>query len=280
MKNYRYQYVIGDLQGCFAALTALKQEIAFDETQDCLYFAGDLVARGEDSLATLREVKRLSDLGAAQTVLGNHDLNLIAVWRGFQKLKDKDRTKAIFAAADCDALLQWLRQQPLLLLPTDRHVISHAGIPPNWSLQQSQQYAQEVQAVVSADLTALDQFLADMYGTQPDVWSDSLTGTTRLRVITNYLTRMRLTDAQGRLEFSFKDSLDAPMPAGFQPWFNWPSQVTAQHQILFGHWAALQGEHIDPQIKAVDGGCVWGGQLLAYRLEDSQLFSVDSGCGL
>lgn len=278
--SYRYQYVVGDVQGCFAALTALKQEIAFDEAQDCLYFAGDLVARGEDSLSTLREVKRLSDIGAAKVVLGNHDLNLIAVWRGFQKLKEKDRTRPIFEAEDCDMLLEWLRQQPLLLQPTDRHVVVHAGIPPNWSLSQAQQHANEVQTVVSGKLTTLDKFLADMYGAQPDLWDDSLQGTTRWRVITNYLTRMRLTDKDGKLEFEFKEGLDEPMPEGFQPWFNWPNQVSPSHQILFGHWAALLGIRIDPQIRALDGGCVWGGELIAYRLDDSQLFSVASGCGL
>lgn len=276
----RFHYVVGDLQGSFAALQALKRVIQFDETQDCFYFAGDLVARGEDSLSTLREVKRLNELGAAHTILGNHDLNLLAVWRGFQKIKNKDRTQPIFEAPDGDALLNWLRQQPLLIMPSPQHVIVHAGIPHIWTLAQAQQLAVEVAQAISGSLEDLDRFLSNMYGTQPDVWSDALQGAVRLRVITNYLTRMRLIDAEGRLEFEFKDSLDAPMPEGFKPWFTWPGQVAPHQHILFGHWAALQGVDITTNMTAVDGGCVWGGQLLAYRLEDSQLFASASGCGL
>ena len=131
---YRHQYAIGDLQGCFAALQALKLALEFDETQDFLWFTGDLVARGEDSLSTLREVKRLADLGAAKTVLGNHDLNLLAVWRGVAKLRKKDLTAPIFAADDAEVLLNWSRQQPLLLLPSDDTVLTHAGIPPMWTV--------------------------------------------------------------------------------------------------------------------------------------------------
>lgn len=275
---YRYQYIVGDLQGSFAALQALKTMLAFDEQQDCFYFAGDLVARGEDSLNTLREVKRLVEQGAAQTVLGNHDLNLLAVWRGFQQLKDKDRTQPIFAAPDGDVLLNWLRQQPLLIQPASHQVIVHAGIPPVWTLEQAIQHAQEVTEVLKGDLTGLDDFLGHMYGSQPDVWQDDLTGYARLRLITNYLTRMRLCDAQGRLEFEFKDDLDAPMPDGFQPWFNWPSQIEAD--LFFGHWAALQGRDVGHNKYALDGGCVWGGELIAYRLEDAQVFKSAKGCGL
>lgn len=278
--TYRYQYIIGDLQGCFAALQALKDALAFDEQQDCLYFAGDLVARGEDSLNTLREVKRLADLGAARTVLGNHDLNLLAVWRGFQKIKDKDRTQPIFDASDCDVLLNWLRKQPLLLQPTAGSVVVHAGIPPVWTLVQARQYAREVEKVISGELDDLDAFLSHMYGSQPDVWQEHLSGYERWRVITNYFTRMRLCDENGRLEFDFKDDLSAPMPEGFKPWFEWSDQLENHIQLFFGHWAALQGKSISSHIHALDGGCVWGGQLIAYRLEDKQFFTSATGCGL
>ncbi|XID74442.1 symmetrical bis(5'-nucleosyl)-tetraphosphatase [Alkanindiges sp. WGS2144] len=276
----RYRYIVGDLQGSFAALQALKEMLAFDEQQDCVYLTGDLVARGEDSLSTLREVKRLADKGAASTVLGNHDLNLIAVWRGFQKIKQKDRTQAIFEAVDRDDLLHWLRQQPLLLQLEPQVIITHAGIPPIWTLAQAQACAQEVEQVIGGKLSTLDDFLVNMYGSQPDTWRDDLTGPARLRLITNYLTRMRLCDAQGRLEFGFKDNLSASMPPGFKPWFEWPSQVVKHAQLFFGHWAALQGNVQLPHIHALDGGCVWGGQLMAYRLEDEQLFVSATGCGL
>ena len=275
---FRHQYVIGDLQGCFAALQALKIALDFDENQDCLWFTGDLVARGEDSLSTLREVKRLADRGAAKTVLGNHDLNLLAVWRGVAKLRKKDLTAPILAADDAQVLLDWLRQQPLLLLPNADTVLTHAGIPPIWTVAQTADYAREVEMILQADLSVLDQFLGQMYGDTPDVWQDELTGVARLRMITNYLTRMRLCTADGRLEFSFKDSLDADMPDGFVPWFDWPSVEVAPRRRLFGHWAALEGKIHNPQVLALDGGCVWGGALLAYRLSDGHWFRSSSGC--
>ncbi len=273
----RYNYVIGDVQGCFEALKALLKEIRFDPDQDFLWFAGDLVARGENSVGVLRFVKKLADRGAAATVLGNHDLTLIACARGFKKAKTKDHTQDIIDAIDGDELIDWLRKQPLSLTPNEQTLITHAGVPCIWSAEKTIALAQEVQhAVGHEDLSVLDAFLVEMYGAQPDLWSDDLTGSARLRCITNYLTRMRLTDVDGRLEFEFKDALDAPMPTGFKPWFEFESQAAQTHQLIFGHWAALQGKTISQKIQNVDGGCVWGQQLVAYCLEDQQLFAVDN----
>ena len=271
----RYNYVIGDVQGCFEALKALLKEIRFDPDQDFLWFAGDLVARGENSVGVLRFVKKLADRGAAATVLGNHDLTLIACARGFKKAKSKDHTQDVIDAIDGDELIDWLRKQPLSLTPNEQTLITHAGVPCIWNAEKTIALAQEVQhAVGHEDLSVLDAFLVEMYGAQPDLWSDDLTGSARLRCITNYLTRMRLTDVEGRLEFEFKDALDAPMPTGFKPWFEFESQAAQTHQLIFGHWAALQGKTISAHIQNVDGGCVWGQQLVAYRLEDQQLFAV------
>jgi bis(5'-nucleosyl)-tetraphosphatase (symmetrical) len=271
----RYNYVIGDVQGCFEALKALLKEIRFDPDQDFLWFAGDLVARGENSVGVLRFVKKLADRGAAATVIGNHDLTLIACARGFKKAKSKDHTQDVIDAIDGDELIDWLRKQPLSLTPNEQTLITHAGVPCIWSAEKTIALAQEVQhAVGHEDLSVLDAFLVEMYGAQPDLWSDDLTGSARLRCITNYLTRMRLTDVDGRLEFEFKDALDAPMPTGFKPWFEFESQAAQTHQLIFGHWAALQGKTISQKIQNVDGGCVWGQQLVAYRLEDQQLFAV------
>ncbi|AXI01812.1 symmetrical bis(5'-nucleosyl)-tetraphosphatase [Aquirhabdus parva] len=276
----RYNYVIGDLQGCFAATQALLKEINFDEKQDHLWFAGDLVARGEDSLATLRLVKQLCESGVAHTVLGNHDLNLLAVWRGFNKLKKNDRTAPIFDAPDAVVLLNWLRKQPLLLRPNPDYVLTHAGLPPTWTTEQAEHLAFEVALVLRGTFLELDRYLAHMFGNQPDQWSDELTGVERLRVITNYFTRMRLIDGDGRLELDFKEGLDAPMPKGFSPWFTWPTVVPRTEKVLFGHWAALEGAAPLSRMVALDGGCVWGGSLIAYRLEDGQRFETRSGCGL
>ena len=273
----RYNYVIGDLQGCFEALKALLKAIQFDPDQDFIWFSGDLVARGENSIGALRFVKKLVERGSAATVLGNHDLTLLAGARGLKQIKNKDRTRDVIDAIDSDDLIEWLRKQPLCLFPNEHTILTHAGIPCIWSAEQTARLAKEVEAVIGhEDYAVMDAFLAEMYGTQPDLWADDLTGHARLRCITNYLTRMRLTDAKGRLEFSFKDALEDPMPAGFQPWFEFDSLAAQTHQIIFGHWAALQGKTVQPNMQNVDGGCVWGNQLMAYRLEDQQLFAVDN----
>lgn len=273
----RYNYVIGDVQGCFEALKALLKEIRFDPDQDFIWFAGDLVARGENSLGVLRFVKKLADRGVATTVLGNHDLTLLAGARGLKEIKDKDQTRDVIDAIDSDELIDWLRKQPLCVCPNESTIITHAGIPHLWSAEKTQALAKEVEAVIQhEDFAVMDHFLAEMFGKEPALWSDDLQGNERLRCIVNYLTRMRLTDAEGRLEFSFKDSLDDPMPAGFKPWFEYASAAAETHKIIFGHWAALQGKTISAQIQNVDGGCVWGHQLVAYRLEDAAIFQVDN----
>ncbi|MCO8042662.1 symmetrical bis(5'-nucleosyl)-tetraphosphatase [Acinetobacter bohemicus] len=273
----RYNYVIGDVQGCFAALKALLKEIRFDPDQDFIWFAGDLVARGEDSLGTLRFVKKLADYEAAATVLGNHDLTLLAYARGIKPIKDQDNVRDVIDAIDSDDLIDWLRKQPLCLFPNPQTILTHAGIPKLWDAAKTAELAQEVGTVIADDdFEIVDAFLNEMFGKEPSLWSDQLEGHERIRCIVNYLTRMRLTDAAGRLDYSFKDALDDPMPEGFKPWFEFESPAAQTHQILFGHWAALQGQTITEKIQNVDGGCVWGHQLMAFRLEDQQMFAIDN----
>lgn len=236
-----------------------------------------MVARGEDSVGALRFIKKLADRGAAATILGNHDLSLIASARGFKKIKAKDRVQDVIDAIDGDELIDWLRKQPLCLFPNAETMLTHAGVPCIWSAEKTAELAQEVQdAVGHEDLMVLDAFLAEMFGAQPDLWSDDLTGMARLRCITNYLTRMRLTTAEGQLEFEFKEGLGAPMPKGYKPWFDYESKAAKTHHLVFGHWAALHAKRISDDIQSVDGGCVWGHQLVAYRLEDQQLFAVEN----
>lgn len=276
-KAKRYNYVIGDVQGCFEALKALLQHIEFDEQQDFIWFAGDLVARGENSLDALRYIKTLCEKGCAATVLGNHDLTFIACARGFKKVKEKDNMTALMQAQDRDVLVEWLRQQPLCLFPNEHTILTHAGVPCIWTAEQTAQFAKEVQQVIGhQDLSVLDAFLQEMYGVLPDIWDSQLCGHARIRTIINYLTRMRLTNQDGRLEFTFKDSLNEPMPNGFDAWFRFPSLATSTHQILFGHWAALQARQVMPKIQNIDGGCVWGNQLVAYCLEKEQCFKVNN----
>ncbi|MDP1369870.1 symmetrical bis(5'-nucleosyl)-tetraphosphatase [Acinetobacter lwoffii] len=276
-RTARYNYVIGDVQGCFEALKALLKEIQFDAEQDFIWFAGDLVARGENSIAALRFIKKLAEQGAAATVLGNHDLTLLAYARGIKPVKEKDNVRDVIDAIDSDDLIDWLRKQPLCLFPNEQTILTHAGIPNIWSAEKTIQLAQEVEAIIAHDdFEVLDDFLKEMFGKEPALWSDQLQGHERIRCIVNYLTRMRLTDAEGRLEYSFKDALDDPMPEGFKPWFEFEPQAAQTHQILFGHWAALNGKTISNKIQNVDGGCVWGNQLMAFRLEDQQMFAVDN----
>lgn len=276
-RTVRYNYVIGDVQGCFEALKALLKEIRFDPDQDFVWFAGDLVARGENSLGALRFIKKLVDNGVAATVLGNHDLTLLAYARGIKPIKDKDNVRDVIDAIDSDELIDWIRKQPMCLFPNEQTVLTHAGIPNIWDAAKTAELAKEVEAIIAHDdFEMVDTFLKEMFGKEPTLWSDELEGHERTRCIVNYLTRMRLTDAEGRLEYSFKDSLDDPMPEGFKPWFEFESKTAATHQIVFGHWAALQGKTISGRIQNVDGGCVWGNQLMAYRLEDQQMFAVDN----
>ncbi|WP_296207201.1 symmetrical bis(5'-nucleosyl)-tetraphosphatase [Psychrobacter sp. UBA3480] len=274
--SFRHQYVIGDLQGCYAAYLQLLKTLDFDPAQDKLWFAGDLVARGEDSLNTLRHVKVLCEQGAAATVLGNHDLNLIAVWRGAAKLKNKDKTAPIFAADDCDELLEWLRRQPILAYPDEHTVLVHAGIPPHWSIEAAAGYAQQLEAQLQSNLNQLDQLLPNLYSKEADEWHAGIEGFIKMRAIANYFTRMRLCKQDGSLEFSFSAGLDEAMPTDFSPWFEW--QVPRTRKILFGHWAALKGEIDLPHARALDGGCVWGNYLLAYRLGDGKVITSSAQC--
>ena len=274
--SFRHQYVIGDLQGCYGAFEQLLKTLDFDPKQDKLWFAGDLVARGEDSLNTLRDVKNLCESGAAATVLGNHDLNLLAVWLGATNIKKKDKTAPIFAADDCDELLNWLRYQPILAYPDAHTVLVHAGIPPHWTIKQAEGYAQQLQAQLRGSITQLKRLLPNLYSKRADEWNDDIHGYTKMRAIANYFTRMRLCQQDGMLEFSFTGSLDEPMLEGYLPWFAW--QVPRERKILFGHWAALKGNVDLPHARALDGGCVWGNDLLAYRLIDGQVIRSSAHC--
>lgn len=274
--NFRHQYVIGDLQGCYGAFEQLLKALDFDPIQDKLWFAGDIVARGEDSLNTLRLVKDLCEKGAAATVLGNHDLNLLAVWRGATSIKKKDKTAAIFAADDTDELLNWLRFQPLLVYPDEQTVLVHAGIPPHWRIDEAADYAKELETQLQGSLKQLDRLLPHLYSKTADHWHGGINGFTKMRAIANYFTRMRLCKQDGELEFSFSSTLDDPMPKDFLPWFEW--QVPRARKILFGHWAALKGEIDLPHARALDGGCVWGNYLLAYRLGDGKVITSSVEC--
>lgn len=263
-------YAIGDVQGCYEPLQRLLAHINFDPQLDQLWFAGDLVNRGPQSLEVLRFIKKLGR--RAISVLGNHDLHLLAMHYTKLNSRKSDTLNAIFTAPDCDELLNWLRHRPLLHLDQAQNwCMTHAGLPPKWSANTAQQRAHEVEARLTSD--DCTPFFENMYGNKPNLWSDELTGFDRLRVIVNSLTRMRFVDDQGRLDLTSKEGLDTA-PAGFKPWFEITPRQASTTRLLFGHWAALNGQANAENVFALDTGCVWGGRLTALRLEDQKRFSV------
>jgi bis(5'-nucleosyl)-tetraphosphatase (symmetrical) len=269
-------YAIGDIQGCQQELISLLDEINFDESKDRLWFTGDLVNRGPDSLETLRFVKNLGD--QAITVLGNHDLHLLAIANGQSSYMHKgDTLKGILEASDKDELLTWLRQCPLLHQDENTDFIMvHAGLAPQWTISQAKMLAVEVELVLRGN--NYTEFFTHMYGNEPDTWSDNLQGWKRLRVITNYLTRLRYCENEGKMDFSEKNT-PGNQAAHHHPWFEIDTRASANQKIIFGHWAALRNYKINYEthnVYPLDSGCLWGGRLTALRLEDEKWFSVPS----
>lgn len=256
-------YLIGDVQGCNAALGQLLDKLAFSPSRDTVFLLGDLVNRGPDSLGVLRRVIALN--GAAQALLGNHDLHLLATANGVRKSHRNDTVDDILDAPDRDALLTWLRHRPMAL-QAQGWLMVHAGVLPAWDVAQTMALAGELQAVLRGP-DWLD-FLHQLYGNQPDRWRDDLTGFDRLRVIVNALTRLRFCTADGVMEFDTKDSANAA-PAGFVPWFEAPGRRTAGTPVAFGHWSTL-GRVKRADVLPLDTGCVWGGCLTAARLLDER----------
>lgn len=263
-------YVIGDVQGCFDSLTALLKHLNFNQEHDVLWFAGDLVNRGPKSLETLQFISSLGD--RAHTVLGNHDLHLLALWCKYGRTHVSDTIEPVVQAADGEKLIDWLRSQPLALpLPTGGLLV-HAGILPNWSHAQALAHSAEVQQTLGGSEWL--EFMANLYGNKPNRWDPDLQGYDRLRLIVNVFTRMRMLREDGKIDLKYKlEPQDAP--ADLKPWFSFPRSSDAERLIVFGHWSTL-GTIENGNTYCLDTGCVWGGKLTALRLEDKQLFQVDA----
>lgn len=267
-------YAIGDIQGCYRELVELLDRINFNDKNDRLWFTGDIINRGPDSLAALRLIRNLD----AVVVLGNHDLHLLAVASGKAKPNKKDTLEAILKAPDRDQLLAWLQTRPLLHRDRELgYTLVHAGLPPQWSISRAQSLAQEVEQVLQG--TEAKQYFAHMYGNEPSLWSDDLSDWERLRFITNCLTRLRYCSPDGRISMKDKG------PPGRQskpllPWYQIKDRQSRDQTIIFGHWATIRlGEKQDfkaNNVHALDTGCIWGGELTAMRLEDEKYFSVPS----
>jgi bis(5'-nucleosyl)-tetraphosphatase (symmetrical) len=257
-------YAIGDIQGCYDELQALLERIDFNPARDRLWFVGDLVNRGPKSLETLRYVKGLGD--AAVTVLGNHDLHLIAAASGHAPKNDDHTLDTVLTAPDRDELIDWLCQRPLLHHDaTLGFTLLHAGVPPQWDLELAQACASEVEAVLRGPRR--QEFLQQMYGNKPRKWKQDLAGIDRLRFITNCFTRMRYCDKKGRLDLKSKGT-PGSQPPGQMPWFQVPGRASRDMKIVFGHWSTL-GECSEPGIYPIDTGCLWGGTLTALRIDDT-----------
>ena len=269
-------YCIGDVQGCDAALGRLLDRIGFSPSRDTVYLLGDLVNRGPESAAVLRRCRAAE--GALHCLLGNHDLHLLATAHGMRKPSRRDTLDGVLQAPDRAALLDWLRQQPLVRTHTHAGgtlLMLHAGVLPAWSLADTVALAGEVHSVLRGP--DLPGFLQHMYGNLPNRWSPSLTGADRLRVVVNALTRLRFCTPDGVMDFDNAESAEAA-PPGLVPWFEAPGRRTKGTPIAFGHWSML-GWVNRPDILSLDTGCVWGGCLSAVRfgatLADREHLKVD-----
>ncbi|MBE0470026.1 MAG: symmetrical bis(5'-nucleosyl)-tetraphosphatase [Methyloprofundus sp.] len=262
-------YAIGDIQGCYDDLLRLLNKINFDEGIDQLWFVGDLVNRGPKSLETLRFIKALGD--AAITVLGNHDLHLLAVAYNASSVRAKDTIRPILEAEDKQELLDWLRHRPLFHY-SDNFCLVHAGLPPQWDFATAKQMALKVESELRGDNYL--KFFKSMYGNEPNYWNGKLKGIEELRFAVNCFTRMRFCDEQGRLDFKYSGKLGS-QPKHLKPWFDLPNRKNSHLKIIFGHWSAI-GYHYSHNSHAIDSGCLWGGQLTALKLDiKMERFSVD-----
>jgi bis(5'-nucleosyl)-tetraphosphatase (symmetrical) len=261
-------YCIGDLQGCFDELQQLLHTIDYKPQKDSLWFVGDLVNRGPKSLETLRFIKNLPN---TKIVLGNHDLHLINFYHDIIDF-ETEHLREILAAKDAPELISWLRSQPLIYYDIKHNTaITHAGIYPGWNLNEALNYAKEVENKLQDENYI--SFLKNLYGNEPSTWNKNLRGDDRLRFITNAFTRMRFCNSAGQLEF-VNSGAPNTAPLGFMPWFKIPTRKTKNIKIVFGHWASLKGVCDEPNIFALDTGCVYGEFLTAMRLEDNAIFTA------
>ncbi|QWE00703.1 symmetrical bis(5'-nucleosyl)-tetraphosphatase [Polynucleobacter sp. JS-Mosq-20-D10] len=251
-------YAIGDIQGCAPSLKMLVKKLP---TKSKMIFLGDLVNRGPDSLGTLRYLKQLQEEKRIECILGNHDLHLLAVDAGIRKTKGLDTVQPILDAPDRAELINWLRHRPMAL-SNGKVLTVHAGVLPQWDLQQTIECAQEVEKALRKK--SYKDFLANMYGNTPNKWSNALKGYERLRVITNALTRIRFCTPTGMMEFESKEGFEDG-PKGYVPWFKTPKRKTQDSLIYFGHWSTL-GLLREENVIGLDTGCVWGGKLTAMEI--------------
>lgn len=264
-------WVIGDVQGCHASLESLLTlpDIRDDPSSE-LWFAGDLINRGPNSLKTLRTIMALGD--RAKCILGNHDLHLLAVYAGIRRENKSDTIDDILMAADVEDLIHWLRHRPLAHFD-EGHLMVHAGVLSKWDYKKTLSLANELASALQAK--DWKKSLRKMYGNEPNKWSESLTGSKRRRVIINALTRLRMCHPDGSMDFGSKAAPTNSKNANLLPWFDIPNRKTEDVTVVFGHWSTL-GLMVRKNLLALDTGCVWGGKLTAIRLQDRKILQIDS----
>lgn len=263
-------YAIGDLQGCHDQLVTLLEKIEAVTPDAQFIFVGDIVNRGPKSLATLRKVREFGK--RARIVLGNHDLNLLAIAAGLRQPHRSDTLDDILSAKDKDELIDWLRHQPLALYESG-YLCVHAGVLPQWNVEQTLALSREVETALQGPSWV--QFLREMYGNEPAKWRGDLQGPARLRCIVNALTRTRYCEADGTMDFkSAEGPGEGRTTAGLMPWFEVPDRRTEDTTIIFGHWSTL-GLVLKPNVIGLDTGCIWGGKLTAINLQDRELVQID-----
>jgi bis(5'-nucleosyl)-tetraphosphatase (symmetrical) len=266
-------YAIGDVQGCDAELGALLGAVKFSADRDRLWFVGDLVNRGPDSLKVLRRVRSLGD--AAAVTLGNHDLHLLAVAFGGARLRSDDTLTELLAAPDREALLEWLIGRPLMVEDAALNLsLLHAGLAPQWDRDTARGCARELELALRQDP---EKLFSRIYGDQPDCWDAAVKGEARLRFIVNCFTRLRYVDTGGRLMLRAKGSPKKHLDEALIPWFEAPAARWRGTRIVFGHWSTL-GFFRNADVIGLDTGCVWGGALTALRLDAPEAAPVQIGC--
>ena len=266
-------YVIGDVQGCFDELQELVRYINFNPKKDQLWFVGDLVNRGPKSLQTLRWVKSLGK--SAVTVLGNHDLHLLAGHAGAKEISTTSSLHSVLQSKDIEKLISWLRQQSFMRFNKPlQFAMVHAGLAPQWSIKDALTYSREVEKVLKSK--KYKEFLFQMYGDQPNHWDGRLKGWNRLRTITNFMTRLRYCNNNGEMSFVDKGP-PGTQSIGMQPWYEIPSRKSQNTTVVFGHWSTLGYKH-ENNIISTDTGCLWGGQLTAIKIELEKLTIYQLEC--
>lgn len=266
------QYAVGDIQGCYKELIASLEKVNFNSNKDELWVAGDLINRGPESMATLDFLYQ--NRKSVRCVLGNHDLYFLSIYFGHKKTNKHDTLDDILAHKNCELWVQWLRQQGLCHYDEkNKFLMVHAGVAPQWSLEDALNYNIEIKTILKSD--RINNYLANMFGDLPAKWDEELIGDNRFRCITNFFTRIRICDDSGALQLEYKDGLDN-IPKGYHPWFLHPDRKTKNQKIIFGHWASLGGYTDNNKIFGIDTACVWGKKLTLMQLDNLKNFHTDN----